>query len=130
MYGLANGIGLNQWEAPFLNESDAQEVGSPTVGPTILAEHMTLALRADLLGTAIRVTDIEPGLAETEFSLVRFHGDVARAQKVYEGVQPLSAEDIAEAVVWVATRPAHVNINTMEIMPVAQAPGGPAVKRR
>jgi hypothetical protein len=46
MYGLANGIGLNQWEAPFLNESDAQEVGSPTVGPTILAEHMTLALRA------------------------------------------------------------------------------------
>jgi 3-hydroxy acid dehydrogenase/malonic semialdehyde reductase len=84
--------------------------------------HFSLNLRADLLGTAVRVTDVQPGMcAGTEFSQVRFHGDAARAAKIYQGVDALSAEDIADAVHWVATRPARVNVNVIEIMPVAQA---------
>jgi 3-hydroxy acid dehydrogenase/malonic semialdehyde reductase len=81
----------------------------------------SLNLRADLLGTPVRVTDIEPGLAETEFSVVRFKGDENRASTVYSGTKPLTAEDIADAVHWVVTRPAHVNINTISMMPVCQA---------
>jgi 3-hydroxy acid dehydrogenase / malonic semialdehyde reductase len=84
-------------------------------------KQFSLTLRADLLGTAVRVTDIEPGLAETEFSLVRFKGDENRASTVYTGTKPLTAEDIADAVHWVVTRPAHVNINTISMMPVCQA---------
>lgn len=84
----------------------------------------SLNLRADLVGRGVRVTDIEPGLCGgTEFSEVRFHGDTAKAAAVYEGVQPLTAEDIAEAVYWTASLPAHVNINTMELMPTCQASG-------
>jgi len=91
----------------------------------------SLNLRADLLGTAVRVTVIHPGMAAgTEFSNVRFHGDDARAAKVYEGTEPLRPEDIAETVHWVATLPAHVNINAMELMPVAQSYAGLAVARR
>lgn len=87
-------------------------------------------LRADLLGTAIRVTNIEPGLAGgTEFSEVRFKGDKKKADSVYEGTQPLTAEDVADAIHWVATRPAHVNVNVMQIMPVSQAYGPLPVKR-
>lgn len=90
----------------------------------------SLNLRADLLGTAIRVTDIEPGLCGgTEFSNVRFHGDDDKAAKVYADVQPLTAEDIADSVYWIATRPAHVNINTIELMPVAQSFAGLSVHR-
>lgn len=81
----------------------------------------TLNLRADLLGTAVRATSIEPGMAETEFSLVRFQGDAARASKVYEGVKPLGGEDVAEAVLWAVSLPAHVNVNAIELMPVQQA---------
>jgi 3-hydroxy acid dehydrogenase / malonic semialdehyde reductase len=82
----------------------------------------SLNLRADLLGTPVRVTDVQPGMCGgTEFSQVRFQGDAQRAAKVYAGVTPLSAEDIAETVYWVATRPAHVNVNSIELMPVAQA---------
>ncbi|MFA5941230.1 MAG: SDR family oxidoreductase [Sinimarinibacterium sp.] len=82
----------------------------------------SLNLRADLLGTKLRVTDVEPGLCGgTEFSSVRFHGDAARAAKIYENTTPLSAEDIADTVHWIATRPAHVNINTISLMPVDQA---------
>jgi 3-hydroxy acid dehydrogenase/malonic semialdehyde reductase len=87
-------------------------------------------LRADLLGTAVRVTTIEPGLAGgTEFSEVRFKGDKKKAATVYEGTQSLTADDIADAVHWVATRPAHVNVNMMQIMPVSQAYAPLAVKR-
>lgn len=90
----------------------------------------SLNLRADLLGTAIRVTDIEPGLCGgTEFSNVRFHGDDDKAAQVYANVQPLTAEDIADSIYWIATRPAHVNINTIELMPVAQSFAGLAVHR-
>lgn len=79
------------------------------------------ALRLELNGTGIRVCSIDPGMAETEFSLVRFKGDEARAKKVYEGTQPLIAEDIAEILVWVASRPAHVNIDELLVKPVDQA---------
>jgi 3-hydroxy acid dehydrogenase / malonic semialdehyde reductase len=90
----------------------------------------SLNLRADLTGTAVRVTDIEPGLCGgTEFSSVRFRGDDAKAAGVYKDVQPLSAEDIAESIYWVATRPAHVNINSIELMPVAQSFAGLSVHR-
>jgi 3-hydroxy acid dehydrogenase/malonic semialdehyde reductase len=90
----------------------------------------SLNLRADLLGTAVRVTDVEPGLSGgTEFSAVRYHGDAAKAATVYAGTTPLRPEDIADAIHWVATRPAHVNVNSLQIMPVAQAFGPLAVKR-
>jgi 3-hydroxy acid dehydrogenase/malonic semialdehyde reductase len=90
----------------------------------------SLNLRADLAGTALRVTDIEPGLCGgTEFSNVRYRGDDQKAGKVYENVQPLTAEDIADSIYWIATRPAHVNINTIELMPVAQSFAGLSVHR-
>jgi len=79
------------------------------------------ALRYDVLGTGIRVTNVEPGLAETEFSLVRFRGDEARAKAVYRGVQPLAAEDVADAVAWALTRPPHVNVQQILLMPTDQA---------
>jgi NADP-dependent 3-hydroxy acid dehydrogenase YdfG len=82
---------------------------------------ITCALRLELNGTGIRVSSIDPGLAETEFSLVRFKGDAGRARQVYEGIQPLTAEDIAETLVWVASRPPHVNIDELLIKPVDQA---------
>ncbi len=78
-------------------------------------------MRMDLLPHHIKVTAINPGMAETEFSVVRFDGDEERAKKVYEGMTPLNPDDIAEAVYWAATRPAHVNINDMIIMPASQA---------
>ena len=82
---------------------------------------ITRALRLELNGTGIRVSTVDPGLAETEFSVVRFKGDAARAKKVYEGIHPLVAEDIAEILVWIATRPAHVNIDELLVKPVDQA---------
>lgn len=82
-------------------------------------------LRTDLFGTALRVTDIEPGLVGgTEFSNVRFKGDDSRAESVYDGTEPLTPEDVTEAVWWVATLPAHVNINALEMMPVSQSQAG------
>lgn len=84
-------------------------------------KQFTRNLRADLLGTQVRVTNIEPGLAETEFSLVRFEGDKDKADDVYKGTEPLTAEDIAEAVIWAAEQPQHVNINSIELMPTSQA---------
>ncbi|KAB0665748.1 SDR family oxidoreductase [Oryzomonas japonica] len=78
-------------------------------------------LRCDLLGTKVRVTCIQPGMAETEFSKVRFKGDDAKAAQVYEGVEALTAADIAETVLWAVNRPPHVNINTLEVMSIDQA---------
>jgi 3-hydroxy acid dehydrogenase / malonic semialdehyde reductase len=84
----------------------------------------SLNLRSDLHGTGVRITCVEPGMCEgTEFSLVRFAGDANRADAVYEGLRALTAEDIAETVHWVTSQPAHVNVNTIELMPVAQSPG-------
>jgi 3-hydroxy acid dehydrogenase / malonic semialdehyde reductase len=82
----------------------------------------SLNLRADVAGTALRVTDIEPGLVGgTEFSNVRFKGDDSKAGTVYQNTQPLTPEDIADAIYWIATRPAHVNVNAIELMPIAQS---------
>lgn len=89
----------------------------------------SLNLRADLLGTPIRVTNIEPGMVETEFSNVRFKGNEARADAVYAGAQPLRAEDIAESIRWAIAQPPHVNVNRIELMATCQAPGGPVVHR-
>jgi 3-hydroxy acid dehydrogenase/malonic semialdehyde reductase len=93
------------------------------------AKQFTLNLKADLIGTHVRVTDIEPGLCGgTEFSAIRF-GDAAKAAALYQGTEPLTAEDIAEAISWVVRLPAHVNINRIEMMPTCQASGPLAVKR-
>jgi 3-hydroxy acid dehydrogenase/malonic semialdehyde reductase len=80
-------------------------------------------LLADLVQTKIRVTNIEPGLCRTEFSIVRMHGDKQKADAVYQGTEPVTGEDIAEIVHWVTAVPAHVNINTVEVMPVCQSCG-------
>lgn len=82
---------------------------------------ITRALRLELCGTGVRVSTVDPGFAETEFSLVRFKGDAARAKKVYDGLIPLTAEDIAQTLVWVASRPSHVCIDEMIIKPTDQA---------
>jgi 3-hydroxy acid dehydrogenase / malonic semialdehyde reductase len=78
-------------------------------------------LRQDVLGTPIRVTSVDPGMVKTDFSLVRFHGDEERAGNVYKGVKALTPEDVADVIVWAATRPAHVNIATVILTPVQQA---------
>lgn len=84
----------------------------------------SLNLIADLVKTKVRVTNIEPGLCGgSEFSEVRFHGDAGKAAKVYEGTEPLTSDDVAEAVFWAASAPTHVNINRIEMMPVCQASG-------
>lgn len=87
-------------------------------------------LRADLLGTDIRVTNIEPGIAETEFSIVRFKGDKEKAGGVYKDTRALTAQDIAETILWILERPLHVNIDNIEIMPIDQSWGGLAINRK
>jgi 3-hydroxy acid dehydrogenase/malonic semialdehyde reductase len=106
--------------------------GGHVYGATKAFVHQfSMNLRSDLLGTAVRVTCIEPGMCSgTEFSTVRFKGDSEKASAVYKGVKALSAEDVAETVYWVATRPAHVNINVVSLMPVQQAFGPFAVNRQ
>lgn len=89
----------------------------------------SMNLRADLPGTHVRVTNIEPGMVETQFSLARFKGDAKKASAVYANTNPLKAEDVAEAVVWAATLPAHVNINAIELMPTTQSFAPLAVER-
>jgi 3-hydroxy acid dehydrogenase/malonic semialdehyde reductase len=90
----------------------------------------SLNLKADLVGTGVRVSKIEPGLCGgPEFSQVRFHGDAEKAAKVYEGTMPLTADDIAETVSWIAALPPHMNINRIEIMPTCQAIGPFNIKR-
>ena len=99
-------------------------------GTKAFVKQFSLNLKADLVGSHVRVTDIEPGLCGgTEFSNVRFSGDDAKAAKVYEGTEPLTAADIAEAVAWVVSLPRHVNINRVEMMPTCQASGPLAIKR-
>lgn len=104
--------------------------GSNVYGATkAFVKQFSLNLRADLYDKNIRVTNIEPGLAESEFSLVRFKGDKHQADSVYAGTQPLLPSDIAEAVAWVLSLPPHVNINRIELMPTTQAPAALNVYR-
>ncbi|MDT8423469.1 MAG: SDR family NAD(P)-dependent oxidoreductase [Desulfuromonadales bacterium] len=98
-------------------------------GTKAFVQQFSRNLRADLLGTRVRVTNIEPGMAESEFSNVRFKGDAERAKTVYAGTDPLRPEDIAEVVFFAATLPPHVNINTLELMSINQAWGHLAVHR-
>jgi len=95
--------------------------GNVYAGTKFAVNALSQGMKMDLLGTPIRVTSVDPGLVETEFSMVRFHGDTERAKKVYEGLTPLSPEDIADAIVWAATRPAHVNINNIILMATDQS---------
>ncbi|MEA3544915.1 MAG: SDR family oxidoreductase [Thermodesulfobacteriota bacterium] len=99
-------------------------------GTKAFVQQFTRNLRADLLGSKVRVTTLAPGMSESEFSNVRFKGDLDQAAKVYQGAEPLRPEDIAETVFWIINRPAHVNINTIEVMPVDQAWGPLAVHRQ
>ncbi len=104
--------------------------GGNVYGATKAFVHQfSLNLRADLVGTGVRVTCVEPGMAHTEFSLVRLK-DEARARAVYEGMSPLTGADVADAIHWAVTRPAHVNVNVVELMPEQQAFSPFTVKRR
>lgn len=110
---------------------DTPYPGGNVYGATkAFVEQFTLNLRADLVGTGVRATNLAPGLCGgTEFSNVRLKGDDAAAAKVYEGTQPLTAEDIAETAYWIATLPPHVNVNRIEMMPTCQGYGSLNIKR-
>jgi len=95
--------------------------GNTYAGTKAFVHQFSLALRSDLHGTGVRVTCVEPGMADTEFSLVRFTGDKEKADATYTGMRPLTGDDIAEAIYWAATLPSHVNINTVELMPTQQS---------
>ncbi|TBV69599.1 SDR family NAD(P)-dependent oxidoreductase [Pseudoxanthomonas winnipegensis] len=99
-------------------------------GTKAFVRQFSLGLRSDLHGTGVRVTSIEPGMAETEFTLVRTGGDQAASDKLYGGATPMTGEDIAEQIFYVATLPAHLNINRLEIMPVSQSFAGFQVARQ
>ena len=104
--------------------------GGNTYGGTkAFVSQFSLGLRSDLHGTGVRVTSIEPGMAETEFTVVRTHGDQAASDKLYAGAHPMTAEDIAEAIFWVASLPPHLNINRLELMPTSQSFAGFQVHR-
>lgn len=98
-------------------------------GTKAFVQQFSRNLRAELLGKQIRVTNLEPGMAETQFSIVRMKGNTEKASQVYENTQPLTAGDIAEIALWVASLPPHVNINTLEVMPTCQAWNPFAVSR-
>jgi serine 3-dehydrogenase len=103
--------------------------GNAYGGTKAFVSQFSLGLRADLHGTGVRVTTIEPGMAETEFTLVRTGGDQSASDKLYGGATPMTGEDIAEQIFYVATLPAHLNINRLEIMPVTQSFAGFQVAR-
>ena len=99
-------------------------------GTKAFVRQFSLNLRCDLAGTGVRVSDLEPGLCESEFSLVRFGGDQARYDATYAGADPVQPQDIAETVFWLMNQPAHININTLEIMRVSQSWAGFAIERK
>lgn len=112
--GLILNIGSIAGRTPYEN-------GAAYCGSKAAELAITRSLRLELCGTGIRVASLDPGMAETEFSVVRFKGDAERSARVYAGVQPLTAADVAEAMVWMASRPAHVCIDEMIIKPTDQA---------
>lgn len=95
--------------------------GNVYCGTKAAVRAISEGLKQDLLGTPVRVTSVDPGMVETEFSEVRFHGDSGRAEKVYQGLTPLTGADVADVVLFCATRPSHVNINEIILMPTDQA---------
>lgn len=99
-------------------------------GTKAFVEQFSLGLRSDLHGTGVRVTSIEPGMVETEFTTVRTGGDQAASDALYRGATPMTAEDIAATMLWVATLPPHLNINRLELMPVSQSFAGFQVARK
>jgi serine 3-dehydrogenase len=104
--------------------------GGAVYGATkAFVRQFSLMLRNDLAGTGVRVTSIEPGMAETEFTLVRNGGDQAASDALYAGLEPMTSEDLAETILWVASRPAHLNINALELMPTRQSWAGFAMTR-
>ncbi len=104
--------------------------GAVYAGSKAFVRQFSLGLRCDLAGTGVRVTSIEPGMVETEFTLVRNGGDRAASDALYAGTNPMTAEDIAATIFYVATLPPHLNINTLELMPVSQSWAGFAVERK
>ena len=103
--------------------------GNTYGGSKAFVSQFSLGLRADLHGTGVRVTALEPGMAETEFTLVRTHGDQSASDALYKGTQPMTAEDIAETIYWIATLPPHLNVNRLEMMPTSQSFAGFQVAR-
>ena len=101
--------------------TEAYENGAVYCASKHAVHAISQSMRADLLSAGIKVTEIRPGMVETEFSEVRFHGDKKRADAVYAGVEPLTGDDIAEAIAWAAQLPAHMNVNDMVLMPARQA---------
>jgi serine 3-dehydrogenase len=99
-------------------------------GTKAFVRQFSLDLRCDLAGTGVRVTSIEPGMVETEFTIVRTGGDKAASDALYAGMDPMTANDIAEAIWWVATLPPHVNVNAIELMPTSQSFAGFAISRK
>ncbi len=98
-------------------------------GTKAFVKQFSLALRSDLSGTGVRVTSIEPGMVETEFTLVRMGGDQAASDALYRGVKPMTGDDIAATMLWVAELPPHLNINRIELMPVNQSFAGFQIAR-
>ena len=103
--------------------------GNAYGGTKAFVRQFSLGLRSDLHGTGVRVTSIEPGMVETEFTLVRTGGDQTASDTLYQGANPMTAEDIANTLFWVASQPSHLNINTLELMPVTQSFAGFQVAR-
>lgn len=103
--------------------------GAVYAGTKAFIRQFSLDLRCDLAGTGVRVTSVEPGMAETEFTIVRTGGDKAASDRLYSGMNPMTSEDLAELFWWLANLPAHLNINTIELMPVSQSFAGFTVDR-
>jgi serine 3-dehydrogenase (NADP+) len=126
--------GLTQRKGAIINLSSVAATypykgGAVYGGTKAFVRQFSLDLRSDLHGTGVRVTSIEPGMAETEFTIVRTGGDEDASRKLYAGMAPMTAEDIAETIWWVATLPPHLNINALEIMPTSQSFAGFQVHR-
>jgi serine 3-dehydrogenase len=103
--------------------------GAVYAGTKAFVRQFSLDLRADLAGTGVRVTSVEPGMAETEFTVVRTGGDQEASDKLYAGMKPMTADDLADLFWWLANLPPHLNINTVELMPVSQSFAGFTVNR-
>jgi serine 3-dehydrogenase len=103
--------------------------GAVYAGTKAFVRQFSLDLRCDLAGSGVRVTSIEPGMIETEFTVVRTGGDQEASDKLYANMNPMTAEDLAETIWWVATLPRHVNVNTIELMPTSQSFAGFTVTR-